>query len=56
MLLAIANVEKSAQNCLKLSEITKICPKTINSRKFKIPPKIEILVFFKKKKKKNFFV
>jgi hypothetical protein len=31
---------KSAQNCPKL-------PKSAQSRNFKIPPKIEILVFFK---------
>jgi hypothetical protein len=40
MLLAIANVAKSIQ----------ICPKTISSRNYEIPPKIEILVSFKKKK------
>jgi hypothetical protein len=39
MLLAIANVAKCTQ----------ICPKTISSRNFEIPPKIEILVFFQKK-------
>jgi hypothetical protein len=49
MLSAIANVAKSAQNCLKLPKTTKICPKTISSRNFEIPPKIEIFVFYQKK-------
>jgi hypothetical protein len=34
----------------KLPKIAKICPKTISLRNFEIPPKIEILVFFQKKK------
>jgi hypothetical protein len=34
--------------CPKLPKTAKICPKTINLRNFEIPPKIEILVFFKK--------
>jgi hypothetical protein len=38
-----------AQNCLKLPRIAKTYPKIINSRNFEIPPKIEILIFFKKK-------
>jgi hypothetical protein len=44
MLSAIANAGKSAQ-------IAKICPKTINSKKFKIQQKIYFLFFSKKKKK-----
>jgi hypothetical protein len=47
------NLPKSAQNCLKLpkiAKIAKICPKTISSRNFEIPPKIEILVIFQKKR------
>jgi hypothetical protein len=43
------NLPKSIQNCLKLPKTTKICPKTISSRNFEIPPKIEILIFFKNK-------
>jgi hypothetical protein len=49
MLLAIASATKSAQNYLKVPKTAKICPKTISSRIFEIPPKIEILVFSKKK-------
>jgi hypothetical protein len=37
---ATGNVAKSAQNC----------PKTISLENFEIPPKIEILMFFKKLK------
>jgi hypothetical protein len=33
----------------KTAQIVKICPKTISSRNFEIPPKIEILVFYLKK-------
>jgi hypothetical protein len=33
-----------------LPKTTKICPKTISLKNFEIPPKIEILVFFKIKK------
>jgi hypothetical protein len=40
MLSLTTNVAKSAQNC----------PKTISLRKFEIPPKIEILIFFQKNK------
>jgi hypothetical protein len=40
------NAAKSAQNCPKLS-------KSAQKRNFEIPPKIEILVFFKNK---NFYV
>jgi hypothetical protein len=40
------NLPRSAQNYLKLSKTTKICPETINSRTFEIPPRIKILVFF----------
>jgi hypothetical protein len=39
MLLTIAMAVEAAQNC----------PKTICLRNFGIPPKIEILIFFKKK-------
>jgi hypothetical protein len=42
MLLATANAANFAQNCPKL-------PKSTQSRNFEIPPKIEILVIFKKK-------
>jgi hypothetical protein len=49
MLSTIANAAKSTQNYLKLPKTTKICPKIISSRNFEIPPKIEILVYFKKK-------
>jgi hypothetical protein len=51
MMLVIANVAKFARICPKLPKIAQnyqICPKTICSRNFEIPPKIEILVFFKK--------
>ena len=41
---ATANATNSDQNCLKLSKTTKICPETINSGNFEIPPKIEIFV------------
>jgi hypothetical protein len=34
----------------KLPKSAKICPKTISLRNFEMPPKIEILVLFKKKK------
>jgi hypothetical protein len=50
MLLAITMVAKSAQYCPKLPKFAKIFPKTISSRNFEIPPKIEILIFFPKKK------
>jgi hypothetical protein len=42
MLSATVNAAKSAQNCQNL-------PKSAQRQKFEIPPKIEILVFFKKK-------
>jgi hypothetical protein len=32
-----------------LPKTAKICPKTISLRNFEMPPKIEILVFFKNK-------
>jgi hypothetical protein len=35
--------------CPKLPKFAKICPKTIRLRNFEMPPKIEILLFFKKK-------
>jgi hypothetical protein len=38
---------KSAQNCPKLPKSAKICPTTISLRNFEMPPKSEILVFFK---------
>jgi hypothetical protein len=50
MLLAITMVAKSAQYCPKLPKFAKIFPKTISLRNFEIPPKIEILIFFPKKK------
>jgi hypothetical protein len=40
MLSTIGNAEESAQNC----------PKTISLGNFEIPPKVEILIFFKKLK------
>jgi hypothetical protein len=49
MLSGTANVAKSAQNCPKLPKFAKICPKTISLRNFEMPPKIEILIFFKNK-------
>jgi hypothetical protein len=39
---------ESTQNCPKVPNFAKICPKTICLRNFEIPPKIEILMFFKK--------
>jgi hypothetical protein len=53
MLSATVNAVESAQNCPKLPNFAKICPKIISLRNFEIPPKIEILVFFKNK---NFYV
>jgi hypothetical protein len=53
MLSAIANEAKSTQICPKLPKFAKICPKTISLRNFEMPPKIEILVFFKNR---NFYV
>jgi hypothetical protein len=44
MLSATVNAAKSAQNCPKLPKFAKICPRW----NFEIPPKIEILVLFKK--------
>jgi hypothetical protein len=38
-----------AQNSPELPNFVKICPKTISLRNFEIPPKIEILISFKKK-------
>jgi hypothetical protein len=46
MLSATVNAAESAQNCPKL-------PKFAQRQNFEIPPKIEILVFFKNK---NFYV
>jgi hypothetical protein len=48
MLSATAVAAEFAQNCPKQCETVKICPKTISLRNFEIPPKIEILIFFKK--------
>jgi hypothetical protein len=51
MLSATTYAAKSTQICSKLSKTAKfdkICPKTISLRNFEMPPKIEILVFFKK--------
>jgi hypothetical protein len=47
MLSATANVAKSAKNCPKLPKFAEIYPKRISLRNFEMPPKIEILVFFK---------
>jgi hypothetical protein len=48
MLLATVNATESAQFCPKVPKFAKIHPKTISLRDFEMPPKIEILVFFKK--------
>jgi hypothetical protein len=49
MLLAIAYAAAEfAQICPKLSNFAKIYPKAISLRNFENPPKIEILIFFKK--------
>jgi hypothetical protein len=50
MLSAIVNAAKSVQIYPKLPNFAKSCPKTISLRNFEMPPKIEILVFLKKKK------
>jgi hypothetical protein len=50
MLSATVYVAESTQICPKLPEIAKICPKTISLRNFEMPPKFEILMFFKNKK------
>jgi hypothetical protein len=47
------NLPKFAQNYPKLPKFAKICPKTISLKNFEMPPKIEILAFFKNK---NFYV
>jgi hypothetical protein len=49
MLSATANVAKATQNFPKLPKFAKIYPKTISLRNFEMPPKIEILMFLKKK-------
>jgi hypothetical protein len=41
------NLPKSDQNCPKLPKFAKICPKIISLKNFDMPPKIEILGFFK---------
>jgi hypothetical protein len=48
MLSSTAIAVEFAQNCPKLSNFVKICPKTISLRNFEIPPKIEILIIFQK--------
>jgi hypothetical protein len=53
MLSTIVNAAKFAQNYPKLPKFAKIYPKTISLRSFEMPPKLEILVFFKNK---NFYV
>jgi hypothetical protein len=52
MLLATVNATEPAQIYPNLPKTAKICPKTISLRNFEMPPKIEILVFFKNK---NFY-
>jgi hypothetical protein len=49
MLSATAIAAENAQNSPKLQNFVKICSKTLRLRNFEIPPKIEILVFPKKK-------
>jgi hypothetical protein len=49
MLSATTNVAKSAQIYPKVPKSVEICPKIISLRNFEIPPKFEILLFFKKK-------
>jgi hypothetical protein len=49
MLSTIAYATKSAQICPKLPKTAQNCQETITSRNFEIPPKIEVLDFFKKK-------
>jgi hypothetical protein len=49
MPLTTANVAKSAQMYPKLPKFVEICPKTISLSNFEMPPKIEILIFFKNK-------
>jgi hypothetical protein len=53
MMSATVNAAKFAQNYPKLPKFAKIYPKTISLRSFEMPPKLEILVFFKNK---NFYV
>ena len=48
MLSATAIAAEFAQNYPKQPETVKICSKTISLRNFEIPPKIKILIFFKK--------
>jgi hypothetical protein len=48
MLSATTIAAESTQNCPKLPNFVKICPKTTSLRNFEIPPKIEILAFSKK--------
>jgi hypothetical protein len=50
MLLAPSHVAESLQIYPKLPKTVKICPKTISLENFEIPPKIEILMFFKQLK------
>jgi hypothetical protein len=44
------NLPKSAQNCLKLPQTAKICPKRINSKNFEIHQKLRFWYFSTKKK------
>ena len=48
MLSATTMTVESTQNCPKQPSFAKIFSKTISLRNFKRPPKIEILMFFKK--------
>jgi hypothetical protein len=48
MLSATTNASKSAQICPKVPKSARICPKTISLRTFEIPPKFNILIFFRK--------
>jgi hypothetical protein len=50
---ATAIAAESAQNNPNLPNFVKICPKTISLRNFEIPPKFEILIFFKNIKIKS---
>jgi hypothetical protein len=49
MFSATAIAAESAQNNPKQPNFAEIYPKTISLRNYEIPPKIEILMFFKKK-------
>jgi hypothetical protein len=49
MLSATAVAIESTQNSPKLPNFIKIYPKAISLRNFEIPPKFEIIIFFRKK-------